>query len=216
VNTPCTIPDGNYEILSRLIEILAPGETDLVAFLECYFDESGSHDGSPVLCVAGYLFEKERCKELDLKWKEVLDRFQLPYFRMSACAHNNLPHPVEPFGHLSPEECIEAEKAMIALINEHATLGVAVTVNEVDYETWLDGRGRILAGDAYTYCCWQILAGIRSWINANNFQGDIAYFFESGHASEPEANALMNRIFKDPQLRASYRYVSHSFVDNKR
>jgi hypothetical protein len=33
---------------------------------------------------------------------------------------------------------------MIALIGEHAMLGVAVTVNEAEYETWFNGRGRIL------------------------------------------------------------------------
>lgn len=55
-----------------------------MAFLECYFDESGSHDGSPALSLGGYLFEKESCKTLDLGWKAVLDRYCLPYFRMSA------------------------------------------------------------------------------------------------------------------------------------
>jgi hypothetical protein len=72
---------------------------------ECYFDESGSDEGSPLLCVAGYLLEKEECRALDLKWKAVLDRFQLPYFRMSSCAHNT-----KPFDHLSRDECIEAER----------------------------------------------------------------------------------------------------------
>lgn len=116
--------DGSHEILVRLIEILAPGTADVVAFLECYFDESGTDDGSPVLCVAGYLFDKEECKQLDLKLKEVLDRYRLPFFRMSACAHNQ-----RPFKHLSRDECIEVEKAMIGLINQHAMLGVAIAVN---------------------------------------------------------------------------------------
>jgi hypothetical protein len=105
---------------------------------------------------------------------------------------------------------------MIALIGEHAMLGVAVTVNEAEYETWFSGRGRILAGDAYTYCCWQVLAGIRHWIGKNNFQGDIAYFFEAGHASQTQANALMNRIFKDQRLKDSYRYASHAFVQKQK
>lgn len=180
-----------------------------MAFLECYFDESGTHAGSPVLSVGGYLFEKQQCEALDLKWKAVLDRFRLPYFRMSACAHGQ-----KPFDHLSPEECIDAEKAMIGLINEHALLGVGVAVNENDYNTWFEGNNP--AGSAYTFCCWQILAGIRSWIDRNQFQGEIAYFFEAGHASKPEANSLMHRIFSDPQLRAGYRYVRHSFVEKER
>jgi Protein of unknown function (DUF3800) len=189
---------------------LALGGGDPVAFLECYFDESGSHEGSPVLSVGGYLFDKEQCKALDLGWKEVLEHYRLPFFRMSACAHRRWP-----FDHLSPEECIEAEKAMIQLINKHALLGVSMAINEDDYYAWF--RGKSPSGKtAYSFCCWQILAGIQSWIARNNFQGEVAYFFEAGHASMSEANALMHRIFRDPLLRSKYRYIAHSFVDKEK
>jgi hypothetical protein len=179
-----------------------------VAFLECYFDESGSHDGSPVLCVAGYVFEKSNCKALDLGWKAVLDRYRLPFFRMSACAHNQ-----RPFDHLSRDECIEVEKAMISLVNEHALLGLAVAVNEQDYAHLFEGENP--GGSPYSFCCWQILAGIRNWINKTDFQGQISYFYEAGHASKPEANKLMHRIFSNRDLRAGYRYASHAFADKQ-
>jgi Protein of unknown function (DUF3800) len=202
-------PDNNHAILARLIEILAPGNGDLVAFLECYFDESGSHAGSPVLCVAGYVFEQEHCKALDLGWKQVLDRYHLPFFHMTSCAHKNWP-----FDHLSRDDCIDAQKAMIGLINEHALFGVAMAINERDYVAMFgeDSPG----GSPYSFCCWQILAGIRAWIDRTNFQGEIAYFFESGHDSEGEADALMKRIFKDRGLSNGYRYAAHAFVDKQK
>src|SRR5260370_16083601 len=103
------------------MDILASGERDLVAMLEAHFDESGSHAGSPALCVAGYLFKKEDAKALDLKWKGVLDHFNLPYFRMSACAHGNYP-----FDKLCREQRIEVETLMIELIREHMLFGSAV------------------------------------------------------------------------------------------
>jgi hypothetical protein len=131
------VSDSAHEVLTRMLEILAPGGSDFVAFLECYFDESGSHDGSPVLCVAGYLFDQDQCKALDLKWKASLERYKLPFFRMSACAHNTDTVKVYPFEHLSAAECIAVEKEMISHINEHALLGVAVAVNENDYNALL-------------------------------------------------------------------------------
>jgi hypothetical protein len=181
----------------------------IVAFLECYFDESGSHGGSPVLCVAGYIFEKEQCKALDLGWKQVLERYRLPFFHMTSCAHHQYP-----FDHLSLDDCIEAQKAMIGLINQHALLGLAMVVNEHDYKVMFGESSP--AGTPYSFCCWQILAGIRAWINRTNFQGEIAYFYEAGHDSMGEANALMNRIFKEPHLREGYRYAGHGFVDKKK
>jgi len=45
---------------------------------------------------------------------------------------------VVPFEHLTGEECIEVEKELIGLINEHALLGLAVAVNEADYDTWFE------------------------------------------------------------------------------
>jgi hypothetical protein len=125
--TALAVPDAAHEVMGRVVDILASGESDVVAFLECYFDESGSHYGSPVLCLAGYLFEKDQCKALDLGWKAVLDRYRLPFFHMTSCAHNQ-----RPFDHLTRDECVEAEKGAIGLINEHAMLGVAAAVNESD------------------------------------------------------------------------------------
>src|SRR5438105_4019181 len=48
-------------IIGRLLEILLPQNGYVMQLAEAYFDESGSHDGSPVLCVAGYIFEKNAC-----------------------------------------------------------------------------------------------------------------------------------------------------------
>ena len=42
-----------------------------MALFEAHFDESGSHDGPPVLCVAGYLYDKEAALDLDSEWKAV-------------------------------------------------------------------------------------------------------------------------------------------------
>jgi hypothetical protein len=184
-----------------------PGPAPLVTLLEAYFDESGSHDGSPILCVAGYLFEKDRCQQLDLEWKAVLDRFSLPYFHMVDCAHGN-----DPFDKLSMSERIECEKEMIALIRKYALFGFAMAVVEKEYDEVFPPHSPRPYKSAYTYCCWTALAVIHEWIVRNLFSGKIAYFFEAGHKHAPEANAIMNVIFNHPGMRDEYRYSAHAFV----
>ena len=71
----------------RQVDVLLRNGGYTVQLVEAYFDESGSHDGSPVLCVAGFIIEKEKCKRMDDDIAETLEKFHLPYFRMSACAH---------------------------------------------------------------------------------------------------------------------------------
>lgn len=44
-----------------------------MAVMEAYFDESGTHDGSSSLCVAGYLFEKENATALGIEWQKMLE-----------------------------------------------------------------------------------------------------------------------------------------------
>jgi hypothetical protein len=137
----------------------------------------------------------------------VLDDYNLPFFHMVDCAHGN-----PPFDKMSMNERIDAEKRMIKLINDNALFGVVVSVNESEFDSW--GINEI--GSAYTYCCWQALAAIKSWISENNFSGEVSYFFEQGHEHQSQSNSMMDRIFKDPSLKEQYRYLTHSFVDKKK
>ena len=58
-----------------------------------YFDGSGTHEGSNVLCIAGFIGEVEAFVELDQRWAKVLDdprwRTRLPEFHMVDCVHGD-------------------------------------------------------------------------------------------------------------------------------
>jgi hypothetical protein len=171
-----------------------------VALFEAYFDESGSHDGSPVLCLAGYLFDKEGCLQLDSEWKAVLDEYELPFFRISACAHGT-----GPFTDLTMQQRVDCETKLIHIVKRHMRYGVTVTVNEAEYNEWAPQK---VFGSAYTWCCYMCLVAIGGWIRRANFQGEIAYFFEAGHRNQKEANAVMDSILELDEL----KYHSHSFI----
>ena len=48
--------------------------------MEAYFDESGTHDGSPVACVAGYLLTEDNARHFNREWNRDLSEFGLTYF----------------------------------------------------------------------------------------------------------------------------------------
>ena len=96
-----------------------------MALMHAYFDESYSPDGERFFSVAGYLFGADSARALDAKWADSLQRFNLPYFRMSACAHGN-----DPFDLLTREERIAVETEMIRHITEHAKVGVCTSISE--------------------------------------------------------------------------------------
>jgi Protein of unknown function (DUF3800) len=179
----------------------------MIGFSELYLDESGSDDRSPVLCLAGYVFKSKNAIWLSQDWQYVLDRYQVPYFRMSRCAHGN-----KPFHKLSKPQRIKLVTALIKIIRKYMTLGFAMTVVEKDFYELISHNK--CTGGPYSFLLRQSL----SLIVAESFKDEIAYFFESGHRDQSEANRIMQDVFKsgDPLVKEKYRYVSHTFADKQK
>src|SRR5258706_390784 len=160
----------------------------LVQSVECYYDESES-DG--ILCVAGYLFEKEACKEMTGRWKTILKRHALDYFHMVDCAHGT-----KQFKFKCKSECIEIETKLINLIKEYSLSGYACSF-ELKYAHLLPSALSlgIKIVSPYALCCYFALMRARSWAKEHKFKGDISYFFEAGHADHAESDMIMHAIF---------------------
>jgi hypothetical protein len=50
--------------------------------LHAYFDETGSHDETKLLGVAGYIFPPTGLAHFESNWKRLLIRYDLPYFQV--------------------------------------------------------------------------------------------------------------------------------------
>jgi hypothetical protein len=205
--------DTGHENLARLLQIMAPGDNDVVAVMEAYFDESDSDDRHALLSVSGYIFTKDQCLQLDQEWADILAEAgkpgpPLPYFRMSACAHGR-----KPFDKVGKQGCDKAARRAINVIRSHMSYGFSASISQKDYALWLPPDIR---ASAYTWCCHTVLLGIRIWADRVGFYDDIAYFFEAGHAHQSEANGVMNRVFRDDRYRKAYRYGGHAFVPKEK
>ena len=188
---------------ARLTEILLPNGGHVLALMEAYFDESYGDD-SAFLCVSGYLFERDKAVALDVEWRKMLAKYELPFFHMADCAHG--------FGHykhLSRDERIAAQTEAINLIKSHATLGIS---NSIEIEPFSKLPPGIVLESVYSYASLQCFFAVRKWIEDNNYNGDIAYFYEAGHKHQSDSQAFMNRVFMDATLREHYRYASHAFI----
>ena len=194
---------------ARLVDAVLPKGGYLVGLVEVYFDESGSHDGSPVLCVAGYIIESENAKILTDEWNEVLAAKALTHFHMIDCAHG-----VGEFSVLSKAERIEVAKNLIEIIKARVVRGLGAMVVSDQYNALMPHHQNM--GSAYNYCIWHCREGVRLWADEVQFNGDVAYFFESGHKSQSEANRIMHLSFKRKGAGCPFRYLSHTFVDKKK
>jgi hypothetical protein len=122
---PVPIP----QVAEKLIKAVLRHGGTVAVLNELYLDESGSHEDSPVLCLAGFVFDADHTEELAKEWQLALDGAGVSYFRMSACAHGN-----EPFDKIGMNDRIALEKELIAIVRARMTFGFAFSVVEKEYE----------------------------------------------------------------------------------
>ena len=176
-----------------------------MALVEVYFDESGTQDGSDFLCVAGYIFEKQKAVELDYEWRLMLTDYGLPYFHMKEATHPQQGI----FKHLSANECDEAARRAIALIKKYAARGIAISIDLQAFPMIpLFGKPHT----PYTFACTQVIHGIEKWAIETGFHDDVAYFFETGAMGRGFVVEILDEIFALAKLKEQFRHESHTFI----
>lgn len=195
-------------ISSWLINAILPKGGYLVNLVECYFDESGTHNDSPAMCVAGYIIEKSEALNLSHEWQVELDKYGLEYFHMVECAHG-----IGIFKDLPSLDRINIATRMIEIIKKRTIAGLSITVNEEEYREVVPSG--CLLGSPYSFCISSILTWLRHWLDTGVSVDKTAFFFEAGHQSQKQSNGIMNDLFKDKTMREKYKYSSHTFVDKK-
>jgi len=173
--------------------------------MEAYFDESGTHAGSPFLCVAGYIFESDRCLQFDREWREMLADFRLPFFHRVACEHGD-----PPFDKLDEPLRRAIRYRAGKIIKNSAAQCFVVSVNPESYKRIVPTHA--LVGDAYTFCANGCFHAVKVWADELDYPGRISYVFEAGAHHQEQANQIFAYKAKMPNERREYRYQSHAFL----
>jgi hypothetical protein len=176
-----------------------------MALIEVYFDESGTHHGATFMCVAGYIFEKNKALQLEIEWGKMLVKYGLPYFHMSECAHNK-----GIYKHLNKTECDLAAREAIALTKAHAAQGIAVSIESGCYELL---PPNVIWDDSYAWLSCQVLFGVYKWAESTGYNGDIAYFYEAGAHGQGKVSNAMLKISKDLIAKINFRLGSYTLIE---
>lgn len=213
-----------------LLDLVVPEGGSLVALASIFVDESGTHEGSPVMTIGGVIFRKRQASEFSRKWSAYLRAKRVPYFHMADVTHprNTI------YDGWSNKQLIDFEKKLIRMVADHAEAGFAVSVSEVDYYSHFGDKiggwySADTLGEAYSYLLRFSVSESTHWAMSSNFDGRISYFFEAGHRHQSQANRILSVVLNPPseELRKRYpefasinresrsRYFSHTFVDKK-
>ena len=167
-----------------------------------YIDESGTHAGSPIMSMAGYLFDSKQVSRFAREWERELRKFGLPFAHMTDSVTGN--------GHykaLSPHERIESEKALIRQIRLRTMVGCAVAVEPGYYNERLDPIPD--SKSAYSFCLMGVVVNLLNWLKSTKKAGMVSFVLESGHSDQSEASSLLSEL---PRTEWGEMYHSHTFV----
>jgi hypothetical protein len=180
-----------------------------------FLDESGTHAGSRVTAVAGYVVSEESLLLLEREWIASLNEHQIDELHMKEF--------VPPYGKQAAWD--ESKKRallepLIALIHRHSSLGVgaAVVMDEFMQST----HARALAAapgiifSPYQWCLRFCINQVAEWADANGHDGPFDYTLDQGDTNRHWVTQDFNDLRADSRLRQKYRLGSINFEDSQR
>ena len=94
-----------------------------------YIDESGTHAGSPLTVMAGYISSPERWNAFEAEWESFLKTQRIDHLHSKELYHGQ-----KYFRNLPWERRAEIGDQATAIINRHAMLGFVVVLDNKDYQ----------------------------------------------------------------------------------
>lgn len=188
----------------RIVELSGSA---IVIVRKAFIDESGTHDGSPIMTVAGYLFKQEQARRFSRDWRKVLEKFQIPAAHQTDCATGN-----GDYKGMSMSDRIKVSTKLIENIRRRSSYGFGVSIDPAAYDRIVGQVNN--APSAYSYALLQCFALLSRWAEKSGFEGKITYIFEAGHASQREASRFLDSILSSGS-RLSRFYAGHSFISKE-
>ncbi len=157
-----------------------PEEGRYLIVLDGYFDESGTHDASETITVAGYLAHVNSWRPFETKWKEALAEYKLDFFHMSEFAHRRS-------GYDWPEDMRRERLGhLIEIINEFTWHSFGVGIPKKLFESVFTGRARRFIDGPYGFASWLIVNLVSRELDRLDLETGVAYVFEDGAPGKGE------------------------------
>ncbi len=187
-----------------------PEDQRLMYSYTAYMDESGTHDGSESVVVAGFISLPPMWVEFSAKWQLALNDFGLDYFHMADFANH-----VGPYASWNEEERRLRLARLLTIVSENTLGSVATCVPLKPFQDIFSPRAKSICGDAYglaTVACFMYLA---EHLRDQSLDGWVNYVLESGSRGAGQIANVFNANERDPSQKADLRLSSLRF-ENKR
>lgn len=162
-----------------------------MAMFHTYHDTSGSAKDSPTLVTTGLIASEASWRRFERAWREMLERFCIPYIHMSELAPGN-----SPFLHIeeNPEDKKRLIRCMVRIVSKHtfpvfASLDVGA-FNSLDEEY---GMTEYFGGPFSSCAAVAVKAGDR-WLSETHSGYKVMHYHERGEKGSDGVGKLMRLL----------------------
>lgn len=198
--------DGSGDVLKSLATTL--GEMFAV-IAEVWLDDSGTHEGSDVVCLGGFIASHDRWRRLTPEWRGVLDVFGVPYFDS-----NKLHHFKKPYAGWNEGKRTAFIHQLHEVVHRHMSAPVMSAVDVATHrEAARDRETRKIIGSPIGLTMRAILFNVRKWARDRSYSGPVTYFIDGGMKARGEISTLLGRLRKDKEKADAFHVgalVEHS------
>src|ERR1700735_919115 len=136
-----------------------------LAVLVAFLNESGTHDetgqqpGSQVAGMGGVVAPTEVWEEIEAEWLDVLKRWQVPAYHMSACLNQR-----KPFEGWRQEQAEGLTAELFDVFTDRKILRVCASVSVQDYDQLIDSHLKSVMQHPYFFCLTLCVNQILEWL----------------------------------------------------
>ncbi len=143
-----------------------------MAFLAAYFDESGTHDSSPVVVVAGVVSSTKQWLKFDQRWCKALAEEKISVFHMTDFESSE-----EEFKGWAPEKKRPFIIRLLEIIKKHTRVFFFQAVYKKDFAAALSEFPDI-DKSPYNMCCELNALAFSVWAGKSSYRKEYSLFFE--------------------------------------
>ena len=175
--------------------------------LWAYLDESGTHQGAPVVVVGCYVSTVEQWSRFDAEWAAHLERHSLPFFHMTDFVARQGAY--RGWTESARERFIRAAINMIVL-RTHYRVAVGLPLEELERTEHLQ-----YVGHPYTVGVIECVKYVGEWMRRYHPDEYVSYVIETGTRHGDEVTRHLNRARSKEYLREWLRLGSHTFAEKR-
>ncbi|HUG48057.1 MAG TPA: DUF3800 domain-containing protein [Candidatus Limnocylindria bacterium] len=177
-----------------------------------YFDDSGTHAGSAVVVVAGFLSTTEQWAAFETEWREALRDFGLGHFHMREFSQG-----VGPYKHWPEAQRRIRFGRLLDIVNDHIIGSFGTAVPVPSFERIFSAKAKAHVGGPYGLAASSIFLDVgkvaaEAWPNDDPW---IAYVFESGTRGAGQVLKVFQANEQDAKQKDRLRLLSLR-LENKR